>query len=195
MALQASGEIKFSDIRTEFEGAAGEIRFSDYYRSGSYVTNYGSNPVPTSGQLRINLFYGTKKNPCDAGYTVSYPSANCQRVVVDSYTWNNIGYKSGGTRQTGNRSTAWQDSPWNGYPSPVYCNSSNVNVEVGDGSGRGGSYGDIGEAWPRYRIQGTKAQIGRPNPDSGQSARSGGTVLFYRCTENTQTQTVNFSSL
>ena len=194
MTLPASGQLSFGAIASEMGGSA-PYQMANYYKGGSFTTNYGSCPVPASGEIGFADFYGAKKNPCADGYTVNYPSANCQRVVVSSYTWNDIGFKSGGTRQTGNRSTAWQDSPWNGYPSPVYCNSGNVNVEVGDGSGRGGSYGDIGEAWPRYRIQGTKAQIGRPNPDSGQGARSGGTVRFYKCTENSQTQTVNFSSL
>ena len=37
MSLVTSGQIKLSDIRTEFGGGSGEISFSDFYRGGSKV--------------------------------------------------------------------------------------------------------------------------------------------------------------
>lgn len=196
MALQASGQISFSQIAAEMGGSP-PYNMSNYYRGGSYTTNYGTSPVPASGQIGMANFYGAKKNPCATGFTVDYGAATCQRTVVSSYQWTAQGYASGGPRRTGNRSTYWETTlgaNWEGYTTQE-CNAANLGNTVGDGSGRGGSYGDIGEAWPRYRIVGTVAQVGRPNPNSGQSTRSGGTVYWYQCTANTSTETQNFADI
>jgi len=52
MVLQASGDISFSDLRTEFDGAT-EVKFSDYYRTHNntpYVASIPDNyDVPRSG--------------------------------------------------------------------------------------------------------------------------------------------------
>ena len=67
MSLVTSGQIKLSDIRTEFGGGSGEISLSDFYRGGSKVRAKASNnnatndaaSVPTSGALDMSDFHGT----------------------------------------------------------------------------------------------------------------------------------------
>ena len=56
MPVQSSGEIKISDIITEFGGSEPHA-LSEYYRDGGEVGG-GSPNVPTSGQLKISDFYG-----------------------------------------------------------------------------------------------------------------------------------------
>ncbi len=58
MALQTSGRINFSDIKGEF-GGTDPIRFSRYYKGGSFVPNITNNAkVPTSGQVKLSDYYG-----------------------------------------------------------------------------------------------------------------------------------------
>ena len=58
MALQSSGAISLLQIQTEFTGAA-PISLSEYYRSGSYVSNTTPNAnIPTSGAISFSNFYG-----------------------------------------------------------------------------------------------------------------------------------------
>jgi len=57
MAIVGSGEIKLSDLATEFGGSAPH-QMSEYYAGGSNVpSNTGS--VPSSGQISLTQFYGT----------------------------------------------------------------------------------------------------------------------------------------
>ena len=49
MAIQGSGQIKFSEIQTEF-GGSNPIALSEYY---------GSDTVTGSGEIQISDFYGT----------------------------------------------------------------------------------------------------------------------------------------
>ena len=71
MALQSSGPISMSDIRTEFEGSAssGARSISDYYRAGPIVPNHsGTSTIPTSGTISFSNFYGTQySNPSSDG--------------------------------------------------------------------------------------------------------------------------------
>lgn len=62
MALPSSGQVKFSDIQTEF-GGSDPIRMSEYYAGGSYVQSgaTGTNgSLPTSGQISVNKFHGSQ---------------------------------------------------------------------------------------------------------------------------------------
>lgn len=68
MALQSSGQIKYSELRTEYAGS-GQIKSSDLYRGGSLVRNNASNNpstnlsanVPTSGVIKASDFYGQQR--------------------------------------------------------------------------------------------------------------------------------------
>lgn len=55
MAITSSGQIKISDIVTEFGGSAPHA-MSEYYRNGANVPGNNTN-VPTSGQISLTQFY------------------------------------------------------------------------------------------------------------------------------------------
>ena len=59
MALQATGEISFSDLQAEF-GGSNPISLSEYYRGGLYTSDNNAS-VPTSGAIQMDDFYGTVK--------------------------------------------------------------------------------------------------------------------------------------
>jgi hypothetical protein len=56
MAITASGQIRVSNVPTEFGGAEPH-RIGEYYRNGAYVGSSNTG-VPTSGQIRMSDFYG-----------------------------------------------------------------------------------------------------------------------------------------
>lgn len=61
MALSLSGRITLSDVQTEF-GGSDPIRITEYYRGGSYVVNAPDNAsIPTSGNITLSNFHGTRK--------------------------------------------------------------------------------------------------------------------------------------
>lgn len=69
MAITPSGQIKFSDLRTEFIGGSGQVPIGSLYRGGSNIrtkapNNNGVNlaaDVPTTGELQLSDYYGTAK--------------------------------------------------------------------------------------------------------------------------------------
>ena len=56
MALQESGQIKLSEIQTEFGGSA-PTQLSEYYDGGSYVPGGVNANIPESGQIKLSNFY------------------------------------------------------------------------------------------------------------------------------------------
>lgn len=57
MTLQASGQIRFSELASEF-GDTAPINFSSFYKGGVLVPNTAANTnVPTSGQIKLSNFY------------------------------------------------------------------------------------------------------------------------------------------
>ena len=59
MTLPSSGALSFSQIQGEF-GGSNPISLSEYYRGGPIVPNHGhTSPIPTSGTISVNNFYGT----------------------------------------------------------------------------------------------------------------------------------------
>ena len=68
MAVKSSGQISLTDIQTEF-GGSNPIGIGEYYRGGSYVTNWsGASGVPTSGAISASDFYGARQYPTLATY-------------------------------------------------------------------------------------------------------------------------------
>ena len=58
MALQSSGQIKLSEIATEFGGSAPHS-MSEYYAGGTNVSS-GTGSIPSSGEIQLAAdFYGT----------------------------------------------------------------------------------------------------------------------------------------
>jgi hypothetical protein len=78
MAITPSGQVKFSDLRTEFIGGSGSVPIGSLYRGGSNIrskapNNTGVNlaaDVPTSGELQLSDYYGTAK-----GFKFTYSSS------------------------------------------------------------------------------------------------------------------------
>ena len=61
MALPASGALSLDDIQTEF-GGSNPIGIDEYYAGGAFVppgTSGTNGPVPSSGTISINNFFGT----------------------------------------------------------------------------------------------------------------------------------------
>lgn len=61
MTLPSSGALSLNDIKGEFGGPTSPS-LHDYYAGGAYVpsgTSGTNGPVPTSGQIDINVFHGT----------------------------------------------------------------------------------------------------------------------------------------
>lgn len=70
MAIQSSGQIKISDLVTEFGGTAPH-GLAEYYRGGGLCTNNNTN-VPTSGEIKLSQFYsatGAVTVTCSNGQT------------------------------------------------------------------------------------------------------------------------------
>lgn len=69
MAITPSGQIKFSDLRTEFIGGSGQVPIGSLYRGGTNIKSKSPNnnavnlaaDVPTSGELQLSDYYGTAK--------------------------------------------------------------------------------------------------------------------------------------
>ena len=61
MPVTSSGAISLEDVQTEF-GGSNPIGIEEYYRGGSAVDNITANAaVPTSGQIQLDDFYGTRE--------------------------------------------------------------------------------------------------------------------------------------
>ena len=70
MAIQGSGQIKISDLVTEFGGTAPH-GLAEYYRGGGLCTDNNTN-VPTSGEIKLSHFYsasGAITVTCSNGQT------------------------------------------------------------------------------------------------------------------------------
>lgn len=61
MTLPASGNIQLTQIQDEFLAPRG-TSLTSFYRGGAYVANTGSTaPIPTSGSINMQQFYGTAR--------------------------------------------------------------------------------------------------------------------------------------
>ena len=58
MAVKASGQLSFTEIRAEYPGEAAPYNLSEYYRGGSFVPASVTD-IPASGQIRFSDFFGT----------------------------------------------------------------------------------------------------------------------------------------
>ena len=93
MALQSSGQIKLSEIATEFGGTAPHS-MSEYYAGGTNVPS-GTGSIPTSGEIQLAAdFYGTSAVTYLANTTV-----NSGTAVIKSGCQHN-GYSSTGAHAT-----------------------------------------------------------------------------------------------
>lgn len=80
MALQSSGQIKLSEIATEFGGTAPHA-LSEYYAGGSNVPS-GTGSIPTSGEIQLAAdFYGTSNITYLINGTITNGSATAKTSV------------------------------------------------------------------------------------------------------------------
>jgi len=152
--LQGSGQIKFSDIRTEFGGGTGAISFSDFYRGGTKVRSKAGNntatnlaaSVPTSGAISTSDFYGTER-----GFRKTYSSGatnqNLSTVFGDDWGVDypkdvviNSGVELGAT------STGDEALQVNSGASGTVTITNNGTISGAGGSASGGTGGDAFEA-------------------------------------------------
>jgi len=91
MTLPSSGALSFSQIQGEF-GGSNPISLSEYYRGGPIVPNHGNtSPIPTSGTISVNNFYGTSATaPVPSSRTFTH-----QRGGVTQGALIRAGYVSG----------------------------------------------------------------------------------------------------
>ena len=91
MAIVSSGEVKLSDLATEFGGSAPH-QMSEYYAGGSNVPS-GTGSVPSSGQISLTQFYGT------TAIVILYEANVTAIVNFQKNTYQQIQYYSATTTQ------------------------------------------------------------------------------------------------
>lgn len=87
MVLTNSGEVKFSDIKTEFGGAT-TIQLSQYYSGGSYITIGGSGlktGPPASGVIKVSDLRGRWKNVAPLRYPPAALTGNSTTLSGNTY--------------------------------------------------------------------------------------------------------------
>lgn len=97
MPIPSSGPISLTTVQTEF-GGTNPIAINEYYAGGAFVAagtvgTFG--PVPSSGQISLQNFYGTSAAPPLFTATITSPQQS-----LDLYTFaNNNGYPGSGDVQ------------------------------------------------------------------------------------------------
>jgi hypothetical protein len=92
MAITPSGQVKFSDLRTEFIGGSGSVPLGSLYRGGSNIRSKAGNnnatnlaaDVPTSGELQLSDYYGTAKG-FKYTYNASATDQDADTLFGDDY--------------------------------------------------------------------------------------------------------------
>ena len=94
MALQTTGQLKLSEIQTEFGGTS-PISLSEYYAGGAYVLS-GTGYIPSSAMIEVSHFLGTQAIPNydmtshtrSAGATAAQVYASCTDCTNDTASMN-----------------------------------------------------------------------------------------------------------
>jgi len=93
MALTSSGQLKFSEIQTEF-GGSNPISFSEYYSGGTIIaaslgfTGRVITNVPATGMIKVSNFYSAAKG------TEASSSADVTISITAGSSYNTHGYDS-----------------------------------------------------------------------------------------------------
>lgn len=96
MALTSSGQLKFSEIQTEF-GGSNPISFSEYYSAGTIIaaslgfTGRVITNVPATGMIKVSNFYSAAKG------TEAAASADVTISITAGSSYNTHGYRNDGT--------------------------------------------------------------------------------------------------
>ena len=223
MTLQSSGEIKFSQIRSEF-GASGEVKASQFYRNGSAgvdstrtVTIHGAfdatNSSPTGGvTASVSTNNGGTSFCSSSGNCVRYISFgdNYNGIVVDFNSNTSYGSINTNIGSVHARGPAWDSgdsSNSNIYNAPFKSSGQNIAITwrgggVSQGSGTGRAQANANT----YNISFTNSNGytvnlngnstgGSRSLGSGSSAtvQSSGGGSSYRIAANANTTTTNIN--
>lgn len=151
MALPSSGEIKFSQIATEF-GDTVPFTMSSWYKGGYYVSNIPAQNtnIPTSGTINLKVFLGAQRPSGTAAYTTA--QTNTPWTVpsgIFSVTVNACGGGGGGGAADGGTNFsgyggAGGGSNLKGNVTFAVTPGQVLNVTVGDGGPANGGQGTYG---------------------------------------------------
>lgn len=149
MAITPSGQVKFSDLRTEFIGGSGQVPIGSLYRGGSNIRakspgNNATNDaaaVPTSGELQLSDYYGTAK-----GFTFTYSSSATDQNLSSLFGSTDYGVDypknvvipSSVTLGTNNTSEYALEANSGGAGTITITNNGSI-IGAGGGGGSGGS--------------------------------------------------------
>ena len=142
MPIVGSGQVSFSDLRTEFVGGTGAVSLSDYYQGGSnvYTGVKGGSGIPTSGAVSLSDYYSSENlvELSSAGFGGIYRSYTGQHSM-SGYTNLLTTFNDGNYHiiQSGANS-AYTLRSWSGNTLPTGCKITDLSVGVDcrwDGNG------------------------------------------------------------
>ena len=154
MSLVTSGELKLSQIRSEFGGGSGQIKLGDLYRGGSKVRAKAANntatndaaSVPTSGAIDFSDFHGTSASFTKT-FTTGATNQDASDIFGDDYSVDydkNIVINSG--VELGATSTSQEALHIDSGGDGTITITNNGTLSGAGGSANGGTGGDAFEA-------------------------------------------------
>ena len=147
MAITSSGQIKISDIQTEFGGSA-PTQLSEYYAGGSNVAagteSGGGVAIPSSGEIQLSDFYGSSSF---SPYTITFLNVAGGASGGRSQSGQGAGGGGAGGMETGTLQSGGGDK--------AFPRSETVTVSVGGGGSSASSNGTQGNDGSATSITGS----------------------------------------
>ena len=171
MALQASGQLKMSEMAAEF-GDSTPYQMSEYYGGGSLVPA-GANPgIATSGAINMNSFYGgvaatvltisSNVNNYDIGaQAIAAGGDKSTPVILTINAGVTVGSTSSGT------AAMYTGTGWSSGTTINITNNGSIVGATGSAGSSGSSSTDTGNG-------GNGGWVGTSSPSGGSSGGSGG---------------------
>lgn len=171
MALQSSGSISASQIRTEFQGS-GTWRINAHYRAGARVPDSASNAnIPTSGEISFSDFYGAANQiSLDSVATpvVINGFNSLKEIIVSDYI------SSGGTLEISSGWWVWSDNTnVAAMTIDIPCTIINNGNIIGRGGDGGGAVQSI-NGGPAIKINSGVTNVTITNNSGSYIAGGGG---------------------
>lgn len=177
MALQSSGQIKLSEVASEF-GDSAPNSMSEFYRGGSLVGSSNTS-VPTSGEIQLGDFYGATAVQT---FTLT-PGTTTNYNILTAAT------AAGFTNGSGDNIVVNCNGLITGSPAmrTGAINGSNITVNILSGGRIDGDTGSTGTSK-------TCATSGScVSNDNGTAGGAGGDAIYWE-TSGSATNTVNVNS-
>lgn len=180
MALQSSGQIKLSEVASEF-GDSAPHSMSEFYRNGSLVGSNNSS-VPTSGEIQLGDFYGAE----DA-LTLSVGTTSSYNILTAATA-------AGFTNGSGQPITVNVSGVVTGAPAmrTGAVNGSDITINILSGGRIDGNTGSTGSTGSCSTYSGSHADATTPIANGGAGG-AGGDALYWE-TSGSATNTVNVNS-